>query len=102
METITDQNVETAVASFGGEADPMGSLARLFESMPAGSYVTIAKRIERGRTFVVATRQIPGRGPSVEVLIDTTDVDGCVVDTRAAIVLAMLGLEHAEERERRG
>jgi hypothetical protein len=102
METITEPKTETAIASFGGEADELGSLARFFEEMPAGAFITIAKRVQGARTFVVASRQIPGRGTVTAPLFEVTTVDGERVDTRDALVLAALGLEQAEDRERRG
>jgi hypothetical protein len=102
METITEPNVETTTADFEGEADPLGPLARLFEDMPAGAFITIGKRVERNRTLVVASRQIPGRGTVTAPLFEMTTVDGEPLDTRDALALATLGLEHAEDGERRG
>lgn len=93
---MSEEQHETAAASFAGEADPLGPLARLFDSMPGGAYLTIAKRTERGRTLVVVSRQIPARGTVTADPFDTTSVDGHAIETRAALTLAALALEHKE------
>ena len=64
METIAEPKTEAAAATFGGDADELGSLARLFNYMLACAFTTIAKRVQGNRTFVVASRLIPGRVPS--------------------------------------
>lgn len=96
MDTMTVH--DEATVDFGGDADPLGALARLFDAMPAGSFVTIAKRAERGRTFVVVSRHVPGRGCTNGDPFELTTLDGRPIDTRDALVLATMALEQKENR----
>jgi hypothetical protein len=94
-----DEQQTICEISFDSGDDDMAPLARLVDSMPAGSFVEIGKRKEGDRLLLTVKRQIPGRGP---VAIEPFALDWArgTIDTKAALVLALLQLEEAE-RDRR-
>jgi hypothetical protein len=94
-----ETRIERVEVSFNeGNGDP---LSRLWEALPAGGEIQIAKRHERGeRVLCIARVLIPGdgytSGPGQPVETD----DGVELTSYAVLTLALLGLEG--ERRRKG
>jgi hypothetical protein len=95
MSANLDEQQTVCEISFNSGDDDIAPLARLVDSMPAGSFIEIGKRKEGDRLLLTVKRQIPGRGP---VAIDPFALDwaGGTIDAKAALVLALLQLEAAE------
>lgn len=96
----SETRIETVEASFAvGDGDP---LARLWESLPVGGYVEVAKaRDERGRVVAVAKAQRPGAGPWSGPEQPTVASDGEPLSVYAVVTLALCGLVAEEQRRGR-
>jgi hypothetical protein len=95
-----ETRIERVEASFSeGNGDP---LSRLWDALPPGGEIQIAKRHERGeRVLCVARVLIPGQGytsaPGQPVETD----DGVALSSYAVVTLALLGLLGEAKRKGR-
>lgn len=90
-------NEATETVTIDG-ADLLGPLARLYDTMPAGSWIEIAKPKEAGpdgKPQMIVRRRIPGLIATAVSERMTTD-QGAAVETRTALALATSLLAHVE------